>query len=87
MDQKGDIENGQKCHTVKTIVAKLRETDVMMAKGQTIEEIIRQLGISDATYYKLIQENPCQCVNSFLPSHQDFTPFYGLFKSYCILFY
>ena len=27
-----------------------------MAKGQTIEEVMRQLGISDATYYKWRKE-------------------------------
>ncbi len=47
---------GKKRHTVETIVAKLREADVMLAKGQTIEEVVRQLGISDATYYKWRKE-------------------------------
>ncbi len=28
----------------------------MIAKGQTIEEVMRQLGISDATYYKWRKE-------------------------------
>ena len=40
----------KKRHTIESIVAKLREADVLMAKGQTIEETVRQLGISDATY-------------------------------------
>ena len=47
---------GKKRHTVETIVAKLREAEVLMAKGQTIEEVMRQLGISDATYYKWRKE-------------------------------
>jgi putative transposase len=47
---------GKKRHSVEAIVAKLREADVMMAKGQTIEEVVRQLGISDATYYKWRKE-------------------------------
>jgi putative transposase len=47
---------GKKRHSVEAIVAKLREADVMMAKGQTIEEVFRQLGISDATYYKWRKE-------------------------------
>ena len=46
---------GKKRHTVESIVAKLREEDVLMAKGQTIEKIVRQLGISDATYYKILK--------------------------------
>jgi putative transposase len=52
MDQKEIRFMGKKRHTVETIVAKLREADVMIGKGQTTEEAIRQLGISDATYYK-----------------------------------
>ena len=47
---------GKKRHTVEAIVAKLREAEVLMAKGQTIEEVMRQLGISDATYYKWRKE-------------------------------
>ena len=43
---------GKKRHTVETIVAKLREAEVLMAKGQPLVEVVRQLGISDATYYK-----------------------------------
>ena len=33
---------GKKRHTVEAIVAKLREAEVLMAKGQTIEEVMRQ---------------------------------------------
>jgi putative transposase len=47
---------GKKRHTVEIIVSKLREADVLIAKGQSIEEVVRQLGISDATYYKWRRE-------------------------------
>lgn len=47
---------GRKRHTVETIVAKLREADVLLAKGQSVAEVMRQLGISDATYYKWRKE-------------------------------
>jgi putative transposase len=47
---------GKKGHTVESIVSKLREADVLIAKGQTMEEVVRQLGISDATYYKWRKE-------------------------------
>lgn len=47
---------GRKKHTVESIVAKLREVEVLLAKGQTLAEIVRQLGISDATYYKWRKE-------------------------------
>ncbi len=42
---------GKKKHTAEEIVTKLREADVLMAKGQTIQEACRQLAISDQTYY------------------------------------
>ncbi len=47
---------GKKRHTVESIVAMLREAEVQMAKGQTLAEVVRQLGISDATYYKWRKE-------------------------------
>jgi putative transposase len=43
---------GKKRHSVETIVGKLRGAEVLLAKGQPILEVVRQLGISDATYYK-----------------------------------
>jgi transposase-like protein len=43
-------------HTAEEIVTKLREADVLLAKGQTIGEACRQLGISDQTYYKWRKE-------------------------------
>ena len=42
----------KKRHSVESIIAMLREADVLLAKGQSLAEIVRQLGISDATYYK-----------------------------------
>ena len=33
------------------IVKLLREAEVKLADGQTVDEVCRQLGISDATYY------------------------------------
>jgi transposase len=47
---------GKRKHTIESIVAKLREVDVMAANGRTIEEAVRHLGISDATYYKWCKE-------------------------------
>jgi len=57
MDQRRD-NMGKKRHTVESIVAKLREAEVLMAKGQTIEEVVRQLGVSDATYYHEVMALP-----------------------------
>lgn len=42
----------KKRHGVESIIAMLREADVLIAKGQPLIEIVRQFGISDATYYK-----------------------------------
>ena len=47
---------GKKGHTVESIVAMLREAEVLMAKGQPLAEVVRQLGISDATYYNWRKE-------------------------------
>lgn len=46
----------KKRHTVESIIAMLREVDVQQSKGQTLGESVRQLGISDATYYKWRKE-------------------------------
>ncbi len=41
----------RKFHTPTQIVKKLREADVAIASGSTVEQVCRQLQISDATYY------------------------------------
>jgi putative transposase len=46
----------KKRHTVESIISMLREVDVLQSKGQTLGESVRQLGISDATYYKWRKE-------------------------------
>jgi transposase InsO family protein len=43
----------KKKHTAEEIINKLREAEVLQAKGQTLEEMVRQLGISSVTYYKI----------------------------------
>ena len=47
---------GRPRYTVEVIVSKLREAEVLLAKGQTLAEVVRQLGVSDATYYKWRKE-------------------------------
>ena len=47
---------GRQKHTAEQIVTKLREADVLLGKGMPLEEVMRQLGISDATYYKWRKE-------------------------------
>lgn len=47
---------GRHRHTAEQIITKLREAEVLQAKGMSIEEVMRQLGVSDATYYKWRKE-------------------------------
>jgi len=42
--------------TAEQIISKLREAEVLQGKGMTLEETLRQLSISDATYYKWRKE-------------------------------
>ena len=47
---------GKQRHTAEQIIAKLREAELLKAKGMPLEEVLRQVGISDATYYKWRKE-------------------------------
>ena len=47
---------GKHRHTAEQIIGKLREAEVLTSKGMSMEEVLRQLGISDATYYKWRKE-------------------------------
>ena len=41
----------RKYHRPEQIVKLLREAEAKLAQGQTVDQVSRQLGISDATYY------------------------------------
>ncbi len=43
---------GRKRHTAEEIVAKLRQVDVLTAQGRTVAEAIRQIGVTEVTYYR-----------------------------------
>ena len=47
---------GRQRHTAEQIITKLREAEVLTSKGMSVEKVFRQLGISDATYYKWRKE-------------------------------
>ena len=51
---------GKKRHSVETIVSKLREAEILLGKGQSLAEVLRGLGISDATVtlQNLLDQNP-----------------------------
>jgi len=38
------------------IIHKLRETEVLLSQGQTVQEAARQLGIAEQTYYRWRKE-------------------------------
>jgi putative transposase len=38
-------------HTVEQILAKLREAEVALSKGQAVAQVCRTLGITEQTYY------------------------------------
>ena len=46
----------QKRYTPEEIVAKLRQVDVLVSQGQNIADAIRQIGVSEVTYYRWRQE-------------------------------
>lgn len=43
-------------HSAEEIITKLREAEVLQAKGQSIAETCRALSISEQTYYKWRKE-------------------------------
>jgi putative transposase len=47
---------GKRKYTAEEIIAKLHEAEVLQSQGKSIAESVRQLGISDMTYYKWRKE-------------------------------
>ena len=48
---------GKRRHTTAQIIAKLREAEIELAKGQALGEVVSRLGIADQTYYRWRKEN------------------------------
>ena len=46
----------RKKHTPEEIVAKLRQVDVIASQGVAIAEAVRQIGVTEVTYYRWRQE-------------------------------
>lgn len=42
--------------TPEQIIKKLREAEVLLSKGEKVEQVIRKLGVSDVTYYRWRKE-------------------------------
>ncbi len=47
---------GRKRHTAEQIIAKLREAEVELAKGQPLAEVVRKLEIAEQTYSRWRKE-------------------------------
>ena len=46
----------RKRHTPDEIVAKLRQVDVLVSRGQAVAEAIRAIGVSEVTHYRWRRE-------------------------------
>jgi transposase-like protein len=46
----------RKRHKPEEIVAKLRQVDVLTSQGQSVADAIRQIGVTEVTYYRWRQE-------------------------------
>jgi putative transposase len=45
-----------KTFTAKQIIGKLREAEVELARGKTVPEAVRTLGVAEQTYYRWKRE-------------------------------
>lgn len=45
-----------KRHTPEEIVAKLRQVDVLVWQGTAVADAVRQIGVTEVTYYRWRQE-------------------------------
>ena len=46
----------RKSYRPEEIVAKLRQVDVLISQGHNVADAIRQIGVSEVTYYRWRQE-------------------------------
>ena len=46
----------QKKHKPEEIVAKLRQVDVLVSQGVPVADAVRQIGVTEVTYYRWRQE-------------------------------
>ncbi len=42
----------RKRHSPEQILGKLREVEIALAKGETVTRAVRQIGVSEQTYYR-----------------------------------
>jgi putative transposase len=53
---KEDQNMPRKRHTPEEIVAKLRQVDVLVSQGVPVADAVRQIGVTEVTYYRWRQE-------------------------------
>lgn len=46
----------KKKHTAEQIIGHLRQAEVMLGQGKSVEEVLRTLGVSGNTYYRWRKE-------------------------------
>jgi putative transposase len=46
----------KKRHKAEEIVAKLRQVDILVSQGQNVADAIRQIGVTEVTYYRWRRE-------------------------------
>jgi transposase-like protein len=46
----------KKRHTAEQIISKLREAEVLLAKGVNMPQVCRKLGVTEQTYYRWRKE-------------------------------
>ena len=46
----------RKRHKAEEIVAKLRQVDVLVSQGQSVADAVRQISVTEVTYYRWRQE-------------------------------
>jgi len=52
MEPKKDVEMAVKRHKAEEIVTKLRQVDVLNARGRSMAEPIRSIDVTDVAYYR-----------------------------------
>ena len=46
----------KKRHTAEQIISKLREAEILLAKGAQVPQVSRKLGVTEQTYYRWRKE-------------------------------
>ena len=46
----------RKRYSAEEIISKLREAEVLLSQAKTVSEVVRQLGVSEQTYYRWEKE-------------------------------